>query len=603
MPPGRHAAGRLLAALCLAATAPLRAQVPDTTVADTTRARQPPPPDPTGILLQSQEESKVTLPGYPRPGREHLLPATTRVVLPRDSIEYRNAETVSDILATLDGVYVWRGGWVGRAEQPNYFDRGSTSVEYLVDGLPLVAMGRDSVSVDPSLLPLSLIERIEVERLPGLLRVHLMLRNHELLPPRTRVGIGRGNFEQARYEGSFEKRFRSGLGMALAAEFLVNPRGGRSFEHSTGWFQLDYVPSPRFGIQARYMLHDTDREAELSRETSDTLTRAVVGGRSALTFRATARSRDDGLGYRLDVLAGRDVASWDDSLRTGRWQGGMMLSRRGEDYSVGLSALYGDRWARLDTRARAGWTPLARLTVGVEGAYQTFDADRSAEWVLGRVGLRLPFDTDLAGSWRVGETVARPSIATDSAQEVSDWEVRMAWQRPRLGASVGYSRMGAFRPAAYWQFEPVVDTIGPNPATEWVTVGGRVALRPWFTVSGWYREPLANAVPEGAPPGLGYAEAAIRSKFLRTFPSGIFDLKLAISMESWGTGVLGRGPTGEPVVLDGATFLRAQIQMQFHGFIFYLDRFNLSNSKKAYVPGLGMPGNAQTFGVRWTFLN
>jgi hypothetical protein len=109
--------------------------------------------------------------------------------------------------------------------------------------------------------------------------------------------------------------------------------------------------------------------------------------------------------------------------------------------------------------------------------------------------------------------------------------------------------------------------------------------------------------PEGTPPEHGLVEVAIRSKFLRTFPSGIFDLKLAVAMESWGTGVLGRGPTGQPVTLDGATFLRAQLQMQFLGFLFYLDRFNITNSTKAYVPGLPIPRNAQTFGVRWTFHN
>jgi hypothetical protein len=579
------------------------AQVPDSVRADTSRARAAADTtDPTAVLLTSEEDSKVILRSYPRTGQERLLPPFGRIVIPRDSIEFINAESVGDILATIDGVYLWRGGWIGRAEQPNYQGRGATSVEYSIDGVPLVPMGSDSLSLDPSLFPLSMIDRIEIERLPGLLRVHLMLRNHNLLAPRTRISIGRGDFDQARYEGSIEKRFRGGFGFAMAAEFLVTPRGSRAFEHSTGWLQADWLPTPRFGVQTRYFLHATNREAELaSGSSTDTLTRAIDGGRNDLTLRIFLRNRDDGLGRRLDVIANRATSSW-DSLRVERWQTGVLASQRSEAWSLGFSALYGSRWTRFDSRVTAGWTPTPVVTAGVEGAYQTFDQDRSAGWVTGRLGLRLPLNTTLAGAWRVGDAVTRPSVGSDSAQSLSDREAVLSWQHPRLGVRVGYTRLAAFRPVGYWQFA-TIDTIGPAATTEWLTAGARVAIRPWLTVSGWYREPLGTFGPEGLPPEHGFVEAAVRSKFLRTFPSGIFDLKLAVTMESWGTGVLGRGPTGQPVTLDGATFLRAQLQMQFLGFLFYLDRFNLTNSTKAYVPGLPIPRNAQTFGVRWTFLN
>jgi hypothetical protein len=121
-------------------------------------------------------------------------------------------------------------------------------------------------------------------------------------------------------------------------------------------------------------------------------------------------------------------------------------------------------------------------------------------------------------------------------------------------------------------------------------------------VSGWYQKAIGSG-PEGTPPGYSFVQAAIRSKFLRTFPSGIFDLKLAMTMESWGTGVLGRNPDGEPVTLRGATMFRGLIQMQFSGLILYWDRSNLLNSDLPYVPGLPMPRNVSTYGVRWVFLN
>ncbi|HEX9754074.1 MAG TPA: hypothetical protein VGA42_00115, partial [Gemmatimonadales bacterium] len=105
------------------------------------------------------------------------------------------------------------------------------------------------------------------------------------------------------------------------------------------------------------------------------------------------------------------------------------------------------------------------------------------------------------------------------------------------------------------------------------------------------------------PPHHSMVTSAIQSKFLRTFPSGIFDLKLEVSIESWGTGVLGRDTADVAVTLPGATMLRALIQMQFGGFIIYYDRYNLTDNQSAWVPPFRIPTQASTFGVRWVFHN
>jgi hypothetical protein len=97
--------------------------------------------------------------------------------------------------------------------------------------------------------------------------------------------------------------------------------------------------------------------------------------------------------------------------------------------------------------------------------------------------------------------------------------------------------------------------------------------------------------------------ATIESRFLRTFPSGIFGLKLRVSMESWGTGILGRDSLDTPVTLRGATFLRGHIAIRLGSFMAYYDRYNLQSSRLFYVPGLEIPGFASTFGVRWEFSN
>ncbi len=67
----------------------------------------------------------------------------------------------------MPGSYLWRTGWLGTASLPNYHGRGAASVEYFLDGLPYVAVGPDSVAVDPSIFALSLLERVEIEPWPG----------------------------------------------------------------------------------------------------------------------------------------------------------------------------------------------------------------------------------------------------------------------------------------------------------------------------------------------------------------------------------------------------------------------------------------------------
>jgi hypothetical protein len=268
---------------------------------------------------------------------------------------------------------------------------------------------------------------------------------------------------------------------------------------------------------------------------------------------------------------------------------------------VTATLLYGTGATKLDGRLQAGWSPTRVVTAAVEGAWQSHEGGRKSEWVLGRAGLQLPLGADLSGAWRVGKVVSLPAVLGDSAQDLSDREAYLNWQRSWIGARVGYSRLSAFRPAPFRQFAQI-DSIAPSGTTEWLNVHGRVAPRQWFTVSGWYNHPLGPA-PEGTPPNHSVITAAIRSKFLRTFPSGIFDLKLSLSMENWGAGVIGRDAEGQAIPLHGATFVRGLIQMQFLGFIIYYDRFNMTSTTSSYVPGFYIPQNASTFGVRWTFLN
>lgn len=614
MPNGGRAGGRpdrragglcfpILALLALLVPAELGAQV-DTARADTLQAPED-TIDAYRLMMAGEEAAQTRVRTFPRIGQERLLPPFGRIILPRDSIDFINAETLGDVLATIPGVYLWRGGWIGRPEMPNYFGRGATSVEYVIDGVPFVPIGPDSLAHDPSFLPIGLIDRIEIEPVPGLLRVHLMLRNHEVLAPRTRVVVARGTQDQARYEGLIEKRFRSGLGFALGVEYAVrdapNPAAG-DFGNSLGWLQGDWVPTRGFGVQLRYLITAPDRSPTLHQETSDTLVRPVVGTRGDFTARVfLGGGGEEGLGPRADLVFGNTTWS-SDLFSQDRWQAGVMASHRARTFNLGGSAFLGSRWTTLDTRVNAGWSPVEPFSLAVEGAYQEYEEERDGRWLLGRAGLSLPLGLTLSGSWRIGDVVQQPSVLTDRDQKISDREVTVGFEPLRLiGARASLTRLAAFRPTGMWAFAHL-DSIAPSEPTRWLTVGGRISPRQWLTVSGWYNHTL-ETLPEGTPPDHSLIELAIRSKFLRTFPSGIFDLKLAATMESWGTGVLGRNPLGEPVTLKGATFFRALAQLRLAGVIVYFDRSNLLNTTLPFVPDLRVPANVYSFGIRWAFLN
>jgi hypothetical protein len=105
---------------------PLRAQILDTIPADTL-ARDT--VDETARFLEAQQAALVPQPVLPRIGVDGPRAPLSRIVLNRDSIDWAINETLGDLLMRVPGVYLWRGGWVGRPEYPDYQGRGATSVE------------------------------------------------------------------------------------------------------------------------------------------------------------------------------------------------------------------------------------------------------------------------------------------------------------------------------------------------------------------------------------------------------------------------------------------------------------------------------------------
>jgi hypothetical protein len=560
----------------------------------------------TERFLKEQLQVNVRVPVLPTLGVEGPRPPLTRIVFTRDSIEWGHAATVGDLLTQVPGIFLWRGGYIGRPEPVSFQGRGGASAEYYLDGIPYVPAGLDSVTVDPALFSISLLERIEVERWPGQLRVHLFTKRHDRLAPGSRIAVARGDEDFARYEASLERRFRSGLGFGLTGDYLSSPTiSGASSDYSNTQVlaQGGYIPSERFGVQYRLLRSGPKRDAFVTTANGveETIGLGYEAKRTDALFRMTLKGKGtEGLGPRVDLIYAR--TGWDgEGVEQQINQIGGYLTYRTPTFSVSGSAFHRTRWTPLDVRASLGWNPIPPFSARGELIHQRHYGGRNSDYANLAAGLQLARGFAVTGTARIGKVVAAPAILADTEQDIRDYQAALGWNSGRLGFQVAYARTAAFAPPAYAEF-PLIAALAPAATAEWITASARLAPLQWLTFETWYSDPRDGA-PDGIPPTHSVASATIRSKFLRKFPSGTFDLKLSLAVENWGTGVIGRDALGAPVTLRGATFIRSLIQFQLGGFSVYWDRANLTSTTLGYVPGFEIPAFASNFGVRWEFLN
>ena len=587
-------------------TSPLSAQIPQDTLADSLKVDEDTVYT-TEQFLKEQQQVNRRVPVLPLLRVDGPRPPLTRIVLDRDSIEWGHAATVSDLLTKVPGVYLWRGGYIGRPEPVNYRGRGAASAEYYLDGIPYVAAGVDSIGVDPALFSLSFLDRIEVEQAPGQLRIHLFTRRHDRLAPRSRIAVARGDNDFARYEAALERRFRTGPGFVLAADYLSSPTasGFRStYSNTQIWAQGSYIPSSRFGAQYQLLRSGPNRRPFVTTAAGieDTIGAGYDATRTDAHLRLFLQGRrgGGGLGPRIDLIYARTAwngAGLDQQIN----QIGGNLTYRTPTFFVGGSVFHRTRWTPLDARASLGWHPIAPFSARAELVHYRHFGGRNSDYADLAAGLEIFRGLALTGSARIGQMVAAPAVLSDTAQDIRDYQAAFGWNRARLGFQVAYARTSAFSPPPYTEFLRI-PRLATSPETEWVTASVRIAPLQWLTFETWYSDPRDTSV-DGVPPTHSVSSATIRSKFLRKFPSGIFDLKLRLSIESWGTGVIGRDVSGTPITLRGATFFRSLVQFRLAGFSFYWDRGNLTDTPLVHVPGFEIPGLGSTFGVRWEFLN
>lgn len=604
--------------LCGPATAIAQDPPPaDSLAADSVAVR----PDSTSTerLLAVEGRQEVRLAPVPPIQWADVQPAGSRIVLTRDSIDWSPSRTVGELIGASAPVFLWRGGWRGRPEIPNYLGRGASSVEYEVDGLPWLAIGPDSLAVDPSLWTLELFERVEIERNPGRLRVYLFTRDHDRLAPRTRIGVETGDRGFSRYFGSFERRWPRGFSLGMAADYIgVNaPNGGSGAANVVnGWLQGAWMPTSKLSVEAQLLLQAPDRDPLLrdgESESADTLDPGIQGNHQVAQLRISWGDRNNPLGLHVDGWAAR--SSWDnDTVKHDIGTFGAQVGYRRPTWSADFRALHHTEWTPLDLRLALGWSPMTLATVAIEGVRKDHEGDRRSEYATARLGfevprgsrlllgIRMPAALRLGAAASYGERVDVPALSESGVASFADYEVMAGLNFGRLAVEGRLLSTDVWQPLPYRNFA-AVPAMARQDRTEWLALKAHLAPTSWFSVASHYEHPLNGATPDGVPPHHAWTTATVNSRFLRNFPSGIFRLKVQGVLESWSPGVIGRDAEGEAIELRGLTFVRGILQLQLGPFIAFWDRVNFQGTRPGQVPGYPILSLGSSYGIRWEFQN
>ncbi len=563
---------------------------------DSTLTREDAPPD---SLVPLDSAPIGALPPAVPPGP--MAPGA-RYVFTRDSLLWSSAITLADLLADIPGVFVPRVGVFGQPEYVQYGGRGGSALEIYWDGVRMTPLGADSLFHDATLVSLRYVRRLDVEVLPGLLRVYLATERHTVGEPRSLIRVMSGAFDAANYTAIFQKRTVSGVSLDLVADFLGTDGAsgfGRSDQRFDVWARLGWRPTER--VDGSYQV----RRSRVDRGEAETGTPARAGSRTDHRFQLTAGSAPDGRGLRLD--AGLLVSSWvpdsgsaEPEMRERRFFTRLGLVR--PDISASVDAEFGDRWTPFSATARLGWVPIPGFVVSGDVWTATHGGGRSSRRAHGSAAVyRGPFY--LVGEITAANALQAPALIADTAVTTFDQAVRFGVDLGPLLGSAALVRRDAYAPYPYPDLTAVVPALGPSESGTYLVTKATLGPFAGFLLSGWYSDPLQGGSAALQPPTHGRFAVTFRSKFWRTFRSGAFDLQIRFAVESWSTGIGGIDASGSPIILPGATFLEYHIAFQLVGFTAFWDLRNARLSDAAYVPGIPYPKNAQTFGVTWQFSN
>ena len=590
----------LLALILAGGTAARATAQADTTRRDTTTVRDTAAaPDTT-----QRDTAAVLLPTFAAPIAPGPLPRGSRYTFTTDSLLLTNAKTLSDLLAHIPGVYIARGGWYGQGEIVMYGGRGAAAIEVYWDGVPYLPLGRDSVYLDPARIALAPLERIDVIVLPAMLRVYLISLRPRSTVPLTQIGISTGDQDIANYRAGYAIRTRSGFGASLIADW--NAVGSSStFSTTTSfgstdlWLKAEYVP-PHQHYGASFQLLSSSWHRNPS---TDGRVEGWRQDRRDRVLRVFYAQRDDDRGLRATATFFSTSLGHDTLVNPrGLSAATLDVAQTWRNASVSGTARLGWSGAPSALEARAGWTPIAPLTVAADLRHASYPGGRTGERVHVSAGVLLPFGFSARGeaAWR--HDVQSYAVTTDPLQRTTDVAGWVRFDSRRLVLEVGRGRNDAFAPLGFAAGITTVDSLNPTPRTEFVAARGSIRPVAGLELSAWYFHPVVGG-GDFEPPQHTRISATFYSKFWRVFRSGIFALRGEIAVESWSRWSFGGLSGGTPRVMGGATFAETNLEMQLVGVTIFWTIQNVNLMRSSYVEGLGYPKSAQQYGARWFFTN
>lgn len=589
------------AAVLLSLAAAAAAQV-DTTARRDTTVRDSTARDSTARRDSTKADTVPHyLPVFPAPIIPGPAPRGTRYSFTADSFALSNVQTLSDLLAHIPGVYVARGGIYGAAEPVLYGGRGPAGLEVYWDGVPYLPLGRDSLYLDPARISLAPLERVDVVVLPASLRVYLVTQRQRSTATTSQVGVANGEVGTANYRGAYLRRWRSGVGLSLVADY--NNNGGITGSSNTPfnsvdlWLKAEYLPNPHLGAQYQVL------SSAWHRSSGDAIADWHSQRRDGI-LRLFAASRDDGLGLRAQASFATASTSKDTALQDRRLSQGILeLSSDWPRAHLGLAFRTQDEARPWQLEASGGWNPLPELTLWGDVRRARYSRGRTGDRAHLAAGLTLPAGFSVHGDFAWARELQAPVDTTDTLQRTVDVSGALRWERDWITWEIGQTRRDAFAPIGVPVGLGSVGRFGPAQRTRYFTTHGVVRLLPGLELAGWYFDPIVQGGDDFEPPYHTRVSLTFYSRFWRVYRSGIFALRVEGAMESWSRGLAGLDTSGAPLALPGKSFAELNVEIRIAGVtIFWIER-NATLATGSYVPGLDYPRHYQFYGVRWLFTN
>lgn len=587
------------------------------TTRDTVAIAIPPRADPLGtdssgradIRLRDSvaalaDSIKPALATAPSPTQHEIGSA---LVWDRDALFASGAHTLLDLLDQVPGVSGLRVGWLLPPETATY-NGAFGRIRVFLDGVELLANNpRTGGLYDLSSIDLWPLERVQVERGAGELRVRLRSWRVQRTTPDTRTDVATGQYRTNIFRGYFGRRLAHGESIQFGFQQFSTgdpQRGGDGDQLSLmgrlGWTTGNWS-FDAYGTRRRRSVTQLKRRDQL------TPLPAMDGVQQFGYLRAGYR-QPDSVGIWFQAIASNDAfvettefspatpnipADSADTTRSraqyvvsGGWNRGPFRltaigrysSLDGEGYfSPVLRGELDSRWASISARAeRRAEDSTTRAEVVVD--------TRPLPWLsaIGSVGHMRSDNSDAGG----GVTAARGEIG-----------VRVG----RIWLTGGALRGGDVSTGA-----PIVldRTFQPAFTADAIAVYGGLRGPVWRDVSA---DVLVTTWTGGGrgiyrPQHQAHGNLLLDTRWLSRFPSGQFGLRASAGVAYRSDAFF---PIGPEVSLQtvGSTVVSMRLEITIQQVAAFIESRNTMAAEYELAPGYVMPRNVLLYGVRWQFWN